>query len=215
MTEIDLPALSAAAAAATPKLVRQQHARGCGAACIAMLAGITYEQAAADFGERDWDKSGLVYYQVDAALMNRGFALCRKYFLDGQHNERQPWPPDPFGPVHLCHVISGGNRHFVVMDAAGGVLDPLQDMPRRLGDYEAVNNVAAVYPAVPPIVITALVERLLKAEQERDELRAEVKLRAMFAGYCRSCALSGESNPRSFEEFIEQPAVKTSPPPPR
>ena len=62
---------------------------------------------------------------------------------------RVPWPPEPFGDVHLCEVTVQQDspvNHFVVMLQNGRVLDPLTPERKRLSDYHRVLSVAAVIP---------------------------------------------------------------------
>lgn len=128
------------------KHIQQQHPMGCGPACIAMLLGITYEQALSYFPNTDWNTRGICYMQADSLLMDSGYAVRRKYRQTHCYEDRPVWPPTPFADRHLCQVKIGQNCHFVVMDGSGLVLDPLRTSPSTLQDYEHVNQVMGLYP---------------------------------------------------------------------
>lgn len=134
--------------------VGQKHARGCGVAALAMLAGLDYDAVAATWPGWDFDKQGLYLRGMQDWLVDHGFMYAPKlrymgWFRapDGGQVERSPWPPEPFGDVHLCEVQvaeSSPVYHFVVTTRDGTVLDPLTPEPKRLSDYHQVLNVAAV-----------------------------------------------------------------------
>ena len=131
--------------------IEQTDANGCGPACLAMIAGITYatakeilERSPSMLHKGDWDKEGVSHITLDAAFQTFGFWRQRVYRI------WQPtdWPPKPWAPVHLCQVAQpSGNHHFVVMDRDGHVLDPLRqpDVSHRLADYPDVFNVCGLY----------------------------------------------------------------------
>ena len=127
------------------RLVKQQHAMGCGVACVAMILGETYEDACRHFPGVDFETRGIVYLQVDSLLMDRGYAVRRMYRQTHQYIDRPLWPPTPFAAQHVCQVVIGQNCHFVVMDSGGIVLDPLKDLVGSLFDYEKVNQVMGLY----------------------------------------------------------------------
>lgn len=56
--------------------VAQREPYGCGVACLAMIAGITYDEALADF-DRHFRKEGMTRRRLDRALARRGFAVAR------------------------------------------------------------------------------------------------------------------------------------------
>ena len=128
--------------------VRQDDEWGCGAACLAMITGQSYADVAATFAH-SFARSGLDYMRCDSWLVERGYATGRKFRHDHNWHERMPWPPDPWGELHLCCVdVSEGSprSHFVLMRADGSVLDPLTPERKRLADYHRVLNVAVVVP---------------------------------------------------------------------
>lgn len=132
----------------------QKHARGCGVAALAIITNRDYEEVAAYWPGQDLDTQGVYLRGMDDYLVDHGYTIARKLrFLgrfrtaDGGQIEREPWPPEPFGEIHLCEVTvseSAPCNHFVVMLKDGSVLDPLDKAPKRLSDYHQVLNVAAV-----------------------------------------------------------------------
>lgn len=135
-------------------LIRQKDPYGCALACLAMVTGKAYEEVRAafvghDFGvsTRELRTGGISYVAVDGYLSDHGYAVRRLARYDPVLNlHRDPWPVEPFAPVHVCEVITSMG-HSVVMLADGTVLDPNREEPGRLSDYAAVNYVAGVYPA--------------------------------------------------------------------
>jgi hypothetical protein len=129
--------------------VPQRDDRGCGLAVLAMLTGQPYEavklRIAADAGPSehrgDWAAEGLTVRAMDRYLARAGFAIQRLY-----RNMDVPWPPAPWAPLHFAQVVNSGGMHFVAMDAAGTILDPLHEQPRSFEDWEMVANVAGVVP---------------------------------------------------------------------
>lgn len=132
----------------TVSWVEQKHSRGCGFAALAMLTHQGYEAVVADFqGMYDPELASPIWQHMDRYLALHGLAICRIHeaplFADRPH----PWPPVPFGAVHLCNVRLAAHspcNHFVVMLADGTVLDPIAPALKRLSDYFQVNNVAAI-----------------------------------------------------------------------
>lgn len=137
--------------------VKQEHARGCGVACMAMLTGKTYAEVYADFDVSN--EIGINSLEAADWLFERGLGLVNRYKAEywPQNNTpndvaRSPWPPEPFSDLHLCTVdASPGQMHFVVMLGDGTVLDPLTPEPKRLTDYHEVRVVAAVVPIPLPV----------------------------------------------------------------
>lgn len=145
---IDLPTASLMRLPRTPRWVHQEDALGCGIAALAMVMGRPYQDVRADFNDRDFSQRGIDYEEADDYLAQHGYATARVrcFYLDRM---RSAWPPAPFASLHLCVVVCSPNSsraHFVVMQEDGTVLDPATPVPRRLTDYFAVQNVAAVVP---------------------------------------------------------------------
>lgn len=133
------------------KLVRQKHAMGCAPAALAMLSNKSYDEVVGDF-QIDFSDRGLHIHQVDAWLMQNGFAVARMLRFKDYNVEQSPWPPAPWADVHLCEVriTQNGMGHWCVMISDGSVLDPYIEGQRVLGDYPYVSNVAAVYKVLAP-----------------------------------------------------------------
>lgn len=127
--------------------VFQKHANGCGVATLAMLTGESYDSLLAEIDSQeghghngDWDANGITHITLDRLLIDRGFFLARVY-----KDASKAWPPQPWAPQHFASVKqSSGNAHFVAMDCAGVVLDPLRSGEFRLSDWPAVNNVVGL-----------------------------------------------------------------------
>lgn len=122
--------------------VPQEDTNGCAVAALAMVTGKSYREVrdyfGIDFAERGTHVGGIEQYLTD-----HGYAWARLCHYDHLSVERTPWPPEPFGDVHICQVV-GSASHTVVMLGDGTVLDPLTPEPKRLSDYQAVHYVAAV-----------------------------------------------------------------------
>lgn len=136
------------------QLVRQQHARGCGPAAIAMVTGHSYADVCEWFVGVNFETNGCYAQWVHDYLAEHGFSVQvkRRYtprLLGTEQVERTPWPPIPFADKHIAQVrVCDGAacEHFVAVCADGAVLDPLCDEPKRLTDYFLVNQVAGVIP---------------------------------------------------------------------
>lgn len=129
-----------------PSWVRQEHAWGCGPACLSMLTGVPYAEVLTGFRE-DFAISGIDYMQADSWLADRGYATGRKWRFGADRKERSQWPPEPWAGVHLCEIQASGptsGGHFVLLLRDGTVMDPLDPEPKRLADYWRANSVAAV-----------------------------------------------------------------------
>jgi hypothetical protein len=136
----------------TLRWVRQEDPEGCALAVLAMLTGDSYAEVKAEIEGQDfhghngdWSTRGLTHISIDRHLASRGFYEQRAYEAWGL----SAWPPDPWAPIHYAQVVQpSGNAHFIVMDAAGSVLDPLREGTFKLTDWQKVNNVVGlVVPA--------------------------------------------------------------------
>ncbi len=116
---------------------------GCAVASLSMVTGHPYQQVKQYFG-RSFEDGGMSFYDSDQYLADHGYGLARKWRWFNRR-ERSPWPPEPFGDVHLCEVQSVVGSHMVVMLDSGLVLDPATPLVQRLTDYWQVNSVAAVF----------------------------------------------------------------------
>lgn len=142
--------------------VKQQDTYGCVIASLAMISGLTYEEVAAEypwFRERNGCDLDTVSYDF---LWRHGFAWQQVYpyrpdiakpegiSMDDWRRDhaRDPWPPKPWAPAHLCQVVvrgGSGVAHCVVMLADGSVLDPLNENRNTLQDYECVHNARGLW----------------------------------------------------------------------
>ena len=131
----------------------QKHAEGCGPACLAMLSGMTYEDVLAEIAtyvgtghSGNWDTSGVTHYTLDEFVNRRGYFIQRRYASD--EHWIGGWPPKPFAERHYLSVKQpSGNSHFVVMDSAGRVFDPLQEGVFTLDHWPAVENIVGLLRA--------------------------------------------------------------------
>lgn len=131
------------------RVVRQGHANGCALAALAMVTGQTYDEVVADFTARwpgeplNLDERGLYHGDTEWYLAINGY-VWRYLYAGWKHD---PWPPEPFAPIHIAAVKQpSGNQHYVIVTDDGTVLDPLDDQPKSLAAWEKVNNVMGIWP---------------------------------------------------------------------
>jgi hypothetical protein len=128
--------------------VSQEQPFGCTAACLAMILGCSYAEAARKLASDPsiFDTQDFVYHVMESQLVEHGYAISRKWRVFQPGNQkREPWPPVPFAEMHWCEVIAGPRGgHAVILLRDGTVLDPMTPIRRRLSDYSEVNFVAAV-----------------------------------------------------------------------
>lgn len=132
--------------------VAQPNGYGCAIACIAMIVGKTYDEMEA------WLlKQGLVRSRMEKGIYDRiwlealdvhGFTYAQRYACNAFTNQspRDPWPPEPFAPLHIaCVEVATGmtGSHAVVMLADGSVLDPY-DRSRNTLTHPGYRGVAQV-----------------------------------------------------------------------
>lgn len=135
-----------------PQLVRQRQSHDCGIACLAMLLGVTLEEAGAAYdrvypGARSRGRGvteGLAYVELDVVLAEEGLATARLW-QGPRDNRRVPWPPAPWADLHLVQA----GTHFVVLLRDGTVLDPARG-EASLTAYDDVQSIAAVVPTERP-----------------------------------------------------------------
>lgn len=128
--------------------VGQEDPEGCGVAVLAMLTDDSYAKVRAiiDADEwvghsGDWRKGGVAQPVLERYLTQRGWFFARRYSTWDTGGE---WPPTPFADRHYAIVANAGGGHFVVMDRAGVVLDPLREGTFALADWEVVNCVVGL-----------------------------------------------------------------------
>jgi hypothetical protein len=155
------------------ELIRQTHDYGCGIASLAMISGQPYN-AVREWLVENWPGGTQT---PDEWLTTRGIHKGIADYYLAAHGyvwrtvyggwKLPEWPPRPFAPVHLAHVVQpSGNTHYVVMRADGVVLDPMCDEPRALSDWSYVNNVQGVWSlADRDCTIAQLQEQKIKAHR--------------------------------------------------
>ena len=145
--------------ASHPRLIRQRHSHDCAIASLAMVMGVSLDEARAAF-ERVYPGAtakgqavteGITHWETDNVLAEEGFAICR-IWCGAKGNRYEPWPPPPFADVHLVQVVLVNGGHVVVLLRDGTVLDPAQDAPTTLADprFVAINYVAGVVRIAKP-----------------------------------------------------------------
>ena len=127
--------------------IRQKDPYGCGVACVAMVAGVSYEDVQALLGNW-WNgrDQGMTHYVLFELLSHYGFAV-QNFFRTNQlrYQPREPWPPEPVAPVSVAMTVTAQGGHFVVWLEDGTVLDPLCEGTHTLADYEGVRQVIGVH----------------------------------------------------------------------
>src|SRR5690242_5757128 len=103
------------------KLVRQEHANGCTIACLAMVMGVTYQEAlrfALPDGGDPKDAS-ICHRNLHWWLADAGFAVAVKYKVQQPGNRERPiWPLAPWADLHhvnLMYSESSKLSHAVLM----------------------------------------------------------------------------------------------------
>jgi hypothetical protein len=122
----------------------QEHINGCAVACVAMVLGVSYADALADFRERidgrSFHNDGIPESLLDLWLGLHGFAVLRRY-----RNESDPEWRKPFAPIHVCSVSSPTGWHVVVLTGEGELWDPADATRDSLDQYDRVENVAGLW----------------------------------------------------------------------
>jgi hypothetical protein len=140
--------------------VAQTEPCGCGAATAAMITGISYQEAKDNLEAGptrnipiDWTNGGISHVDLDWILGEFGYFGLIKYVTwykqrNGAIYTPLPgkvWPPAPFAPIHYAQVVQpNGLTHFVVMQSDATVLDPLENIPKRLTDWPEVHHVVGL-----------------------------------------------------------------------
>lgn len=121
-----------------PKHITQES-NTCAVACIAMVLGITHDEAMDLCGPafEGGGRVGLSMAVVVDILCKQGYACYPKNFWDyEEHTARPEWPPQPFAPIHVVVgvVLDYGKpdehgrptevNHAVILTSDGRVLDP-------------------------------------------------------------------------------------------
>ena len=87
---------------------------------------------------------------IDEWCFRNGFAWQRIHARHklGSRRLRDPWPPVPFAPSHICQVVATGCVHFVAMADCGVVYDPADHDRYDLShpDYSEIIFVMGLWP---------------------------------------------------------------------
>lgn len=122
--------------------VKQRDDWDCGVAVLAMVSGLTYEQVLDDFNGKGIEGVGIGGVLFDWWFVKHGVATQGKTpELD------DPWPPEPWAPVHIAYVRATQGAHVCVMDCQGRVFDPFDIKRRTLThkDYKRVRGVIGIW----------------------------------------------------------------------
>lgn len=130
------------------KHIKQRHSKGCVIACLSMITNIPYDDILSDFtGDRH--EEGISMFSYDPWLYQKGYAIIRKYRLyQPLHADVKEWPCKPFADIHLISSRNNWGSHACVWMADGTVLDPMEDEPRKIEDYSAIENVAGLFKVI-------------------------------------------------------------------
>lgn len=127
--------------------IGQEDSLGCLGATLAMVLGISYQEAVQKFGGIP-PRDGHTYYcdQWDQILIDEGWSIARKWkYTQPGNRERAIWPPEPWADLHECEVDTGMMSHSVLMLGNGTIIDPLTREPKKLSDYVRVLSIAALF----------------------------------------------------------------------
>jgi hypothetical protein len=99
--------------------------------------------------EKGYGDEGIHNGVVEWFLGRLGYAW-RTLYAGHLHD---PWPPEPFAPVHIAQVRQpSGNTHYVVVTDDGTVLDPLDGEHKTLdlwdvpdGKFSGISNVMGIW----------------------------------------------------------------------
>lgn len=122
--------------------VQQEDAMGCGIACVAMIAGISY-QSVAVMVSQPIRQQGMTHYTV-MDLLHR-FAIPYQFLWRTdqlRQAQRNPWPPLPFANAHIVQV----DNHYIVWTLDNKILDPARPIPLPLDAYETPRSILGCWP---------------------------------------------------------------------
>ena len=127
--------------------VQQEDPAGCGAATLAMILKISYEEAKQQVdallweGELkpvNWLVGGCTSYHLDRVLYDHGYFKQTRYAAWGKHLSA-------FAEIHYAIVQQpSNNHHFVVMLRNGIVLDPMNEGQFAISDWSKVLQVCGL-----------------------------------------------------------------------
>jgi ABC-type bacteriocin/lantibiotic exporter with double-glycine peptidase domain len=131
------------------RLVQQLDYTGCGIACVAMVAGVTYEQAKVAVKSRP-NRAGNSTYYADLKWALDRFGVA--YEMNGRRGFRFPgWEEMPRRAILAveCEPPWPGNWHWVVYDTSRNgavVLDPSRNRVRKDFDRIQVKSYMGIIP---------------------------------------------------------------------
>lgn len=132
-------------------LVRQEDPNGCLVACMAMIAGLSYQDVRALFPRVA--QGGLTHYAFMDFLARHDFAYQFLFKFDQtNYAVRDDWPRAPWADAHICGVDAGRggeSSHGVVLLRDGTILDPMADAPRRMSDYPKCGYMCGIFDVRP------------------------------------------------------------------
>ena len=108
------------------KFISQKNRNsGCGVACVAMLAGVSYSKAEkALFPDNSIRGRYTQYSDIQRGL------LCFGVRFDNVISRERSWPKIRGISVVKCGVTQDGNWHWLIYDGAEGIIyDPLKRGP--------------------------------------------------------------------------------------
>ena len=120
------------------RLVPQRGRHDCGAATLAMVAGVPYEVAA----------------HLAAPHLRPGLTVANFLRICGDlgipcevrhRGDRLPWPCRPWAATHAAVVVGRHGSHYVAVNRAGLVLDPAGELPGFLSS-ETVISMVGLWP---------------------------------------------------------------------
>ena len=130
------------------KLVKQEEARGCGIACVAMVLGKSYKTVRNDF-ENDFEKKGLGFDKFIDYLLDHGLQAIKKEVRGWSHRDfARKEMLKPFAPIHIINVqpqYDSKDRHAVVMDAKGKLYCPSGATEKEIRETYIIHEVAGFW----------------------------------------------------------------------
>ena len=135
-------------------LVLQQDDKGCGIACCAMVCGHTYVEAKSKVVPHCWSGS-FSHFDAFEYLNLHGFSYQQWYrharFIIPETGsifpERVSWPIlSPFAQAHILLTRGAQMGHWVAMNDAGEIFDPIRGRGKQISDYEVL-QIIGVYAA--------------------------------------------------------------------
>jgi hypothetical protein len=130
------------------KVVYQQHSKGCGIACLAMLTDQTYHQVYQDLYGLIGKVDGMFPSQMIQYLDSKGFTVSKPIFgWEPDGSAKKAWPPKVKEPGLLllvqARVYCDSGSHYIVIDDKNKFYDPMFGKT-KLCLYHAIESVSEV-----------------------------------------------------------------------